>query len=150
MLLRAGTYKAGIRATEFAVDDKGIGWLIGHGDPAIVRTYYCDAPGRPDRGRARAAREAAGTLAGYCIGEHGRSCRCRLLADVAAVTEGAERIWSRRSPPGSPNCGPRCTAAGMRRGRRRAPRPRRRRRARSGADAQRQQANRRGVVASSS
>jgi S-DNA-T family DNA segregation ATPase FtsK/SpoIIIE len=87
-LLGAGTYKAGIRATEFTPDDLGIGLLIGAGPvPQIARSYYIDAPGA-DRiaARARAAREAAGTLAGYCAGDAPEaSAKVSLLADVAAV-----------------------------------------------------------------
>lgn len=45
--------------------------------------------------RARRLREAAGTLAGYCLGEQEAAVPViDLLADVLAVTEGADRIWS--------------------------------------------------------
>ncbi len=97
MILPTSSYKNGIRATDFAAADKGIGWLLGHADAAeIVRTYYCDAVQADAIGRrARRLREAAGTLSGYALGEHEAQLPVvDLLADVLAVTEGAERIWS--------------------------------------------------------
>jgi DNA segregation ATPase FtsK/SpoIIIE, S-DNA-T family len=97
MVLPTSSYKNGIRATEFAFADKGIGWLIGHGDQAeIVRTYYCDAVQADAIGRrARRLCEAAGTLSGYRLGEHEAQLPAvDLLADVLAVTEGSDRIWS--------------------------------------------------------
>jgi DNA segregation ATPase FtsK/SpoIIIE, S-DNA-T family len=97
MILPTGSYKAGIRATDFAQTDKGIGWLVGHGDQAdIVRTCYCDAIQADAIGRrARRLREAAGTLSGYCLGEHEAQLPVvDLLADVLAVTQGTDRIWS--------------------------------------------------------
>jgi S-DNA-T family DNA segregation ATPase FtsK/SpoIIIE len=63
-LLGSGTYKAGIRATDFSPDDLGIGWLVGAGPlPRIIRSYYIDAPAA-DRiaGRALAARRDAGLI----------------------------------------------------------------------------------------
>jgi len=97
MVLPTSSYKAGIRATDFAQADKGIGWLTGHSDQAeIVRTWYCDAIQADQIGRrARRLREAAGTLSGYCLGEQEAALPVvDLMADVIAVTEGAERIWS--------------------------------------------------------
>jgi S-DNA-T family DNA segregation ATPase FtsK/SpoIIIE len=97
MVLPTSSYKAGIRATDFAQADKGIGFLVGHGDQAdIVKTDYADAIQADQIGRrARRLREAAGTLSGYCLGEHEAALPVvDLLADVLAVTEGAERIWS--------------------------------------------------------
>ena len=97
MVLPTSSYKAGIRATDFAQADKGIGWLIGHADAAeIVRTYYCDAVQADAIGRrARRLREAAGTLSGYALGEHEAQLpTVDLLADVLVVTEGADKVWS--------------------------------------------------------
>jgi DNA segregation ATPase FtsK/SpoIIIE, S-DNA-T family len=97
MVLPTSSYQTGIRATEFAQADKGIGWLIGHGDQAeIVRTCYCDAvQADAIARRARRLREAAGTLSGYCLGEHEAQLPViDFLADVLALTEGADRIWS--------------------------------------------------------
>ncbi len=98
MVLPTSSYKNGLRATDFAETDKGIGWLYGHADdPQIVRTCYCDAVQADQIARrARRLRENAGTLAGYCLGEHEAELPAvDFLADVLAVTEGAERIWSR-------------------------------------------------------
>jgi S-DNA-T family DNA segregation ATPase FtsK/SpoIIIE len=97
MILPTGSYKAGVRATDFAVSDKGIGWLVGHGDQAeIVRTCYVDAIQADAIGRrARRLREAAGTLSGYCLGEHEAALPVvDFLDDVLAVSDGSERIWS--------------------------------------------------------
>jgi S-DNA-T family DNA segregation ATPase FtsK/SpoIIIE len=71
MVLGAGMYAAGIRATQFTKNDKGIGYLIGaDDDPQIVRTANIDGP-EAERivERARVLREAAGTLSGYALGE---------------------------------------------------------------------------------
>ncbi len=96
MVLPTSSYKNGLRATDFAMADKGIGWLVGHADAAeIVKTYYCDAvQADAIARRARRLREAAGTLSGYALGEHEAQLpSIDLLADVLAVTEGADRIW---------------------------------------------------------
>lgn len=97
MVLPTSSYKNGLRATDFAEADKGIGWLLGAADdPQIARTYYCDAvQADAIARRARRIREDAGTLAGYCLGEREAHLPVvDLLADVLAVTHGAERIWS--------------------------------------------------------
>jgi DNA segregation ATPase FtsK/SpoIIIE, S-DNA-T family len=97
MVLPTSSYKNGIRATDFAQTDKGIGWLIGHADEAqIVRTCYCDAIQADAIGRrARRLREAAGTLSGYALGDQEAALPVvDFLADVLAVTEGSDRIWS--------------------------------------------------------
>jgi len=97
MVLPTSSYKTGLRATEFATADKGIGWLLGHADQAeIVRSYYCDAVQADAIGRrARRMREEAGTLSGYCLGQQEAAMPVvDLLADVLAVTEGTDRIWS--------------------------------------------------------
>jgi hypothetical protein len=55
----------------FSGKDLGIGYLAGEGDdPQITRTFYVDSPAAEAVVvRARAAREAAGTLSGHCLGE---------------------------------------------------------------------------------
>ena len=102
MVLGTSSYKNGIRATMFSRSDLGIGYLAGEGeDPRIVRTPYLDGPASEAIGlRARAMREVAGTLSGYCIGEtenHGPTHD--LLDDLQFVYARAERrdrpgVWS--------------------------------------------------------
>ena len=72
MVLGTSSYKNGLRATTFGPRDKGIGYLVGPtDDPQIVRTAYIDGPTAEAIGvRARAQREAAGTLSGHALGEH--------------------------------------------------------------------------------
>jgi DNA segregation ATPase FtsK/SpoIIIE, S-DNA-T family len=96
MVLGTSSYKKGIRATEFAGGDKGIGWLAGHADdPQIVRSCYIDTVAADEIGRrARAVREAAGTLSGYALGEQDSTPVVSLLEDVLAVMGAEERAWS--------------------------------------------------------
>ncbi|GIG03152.1 FtsK/SpoIIIE domain-containing protein [Catellatospora citrea] len=70
MILGSGMHTSGISATMFARSDKGIGWLVGEGDePQITRTHEVDNPkAEAVVARARAAREAAGTLSGHALG----------------------------------------------------------------------------------
>lgn len=70
MILGAGMYSAGFRATMFTKSDKGVGWLAGHADqPQVARTFYMDAPAAEKIARrAKALREAAGTLTGDAAG----------------------------------------------------------------------------------
>jgi DNA segregation ATPase FtsK/SpoIIIE, S-DNA-T family len=71
MVLGGSAHRNGIRATMFSRKDLGIGYLAGEGDdPVITRTFYVDRR-QADRviERALEARKAAGTLAGYAIGE---------------------------------------------------------------------------------
>jgi DNA segregation ATPase FtsK/SpoIIIE, S-DNA-T family len=71
MILGSGAYSSGIQATMFARSDRGIGYLAGEGDdPQITRTHRIDAPDAElVVVRARAARDLAGTLSGYALGE---------------------------------------------------------------------------------
>lgn len=71
MVLGTSAYENGIRATTLRPSDKGIGMLVGGGDePTVVRTAYLDIPAsKKIAARARAARIAAGTLAGYAAGQ---------------------------------------------------------------------------------
>jgi DNA segregation ATPase FtsK/SpoIIIE, S-DNA-T family len=97
MVLGTSAYKNGTRATMFAFSDKGICYFSGEGDAArIVRGYQVNAP-EAERitARARAMREAAGTLSGHALGEHitERSPAYDLLADIAAVLA-EPKLWS--------------------------------------------------------
>jgi S-DNA-T family DNA segregation ATPase FtsK/SpoIIIE len=106
MVLGTGAYKAGIRATTFRPEiDAGIGYLVGAGPaPQVVRSFYLDLPAT-DRlaARARALREAAGTLSGTALGGADDAPR-DVLSDLAAVlgsdpglqwAEAAARLASR-------------------------------------------------------
>jgi S-DNA-T family DNA segregation ATPase FtsK/SpoIIIE len=88
MILGTSMYKNGARATTFRPKvDAGLGYLKGDESvPQIVRTYYLNAEAaeRVAR-RARAIREAAGTLSGVALGEDDRPERRDVLADVLAV-----------------------------------------------------------------
>jgi DNA segregation ATPase FtsK/SpoIIIE, S-DNA-T family len=98
MVLGAGMYAAGYRATAFTPQDLGIGFLVGAGpSPLVVRSYYIDAVAADKvAARARKLREAAGTLSGHAIGDTGdqEDVRVSLLADVAAVIGAGQRMWS--------------------------------------------------------
>jgi DNA segregation ATPase FtsK/SpoIIIE, S-DNA-T family len=105
MVLGTGAYKAGIRATTFRPEiDAGIGYLVGAGPaPQVVRSFYLDLPATERVAtRARALREAAGTLSGAALGE--AEAPRDVLADLAAVfgtdaglqwAEAAARLASR-------------------------------------------------------
>ncbi len=98
MIMPTGSYKNGVRATDFAASDKGIGWLVGHGDQAdIVKTHYADAV-QADviarRALGGCARRQAPWLATRSVSRMAQLPVVDLLADVLAVTEGTERIWS--------------------------------------------------------
>ncbi len=88
MVLGTSAYKNGVRATTFRPKvDAGLGYLVGaEGVPQVVRTYYLDAPATERVAiRARALREAAGTLTGAAAGEEGGQQERDVLADVLAV-----------------------------------------------------------------
>jgi len=101
MVLGTSAHKNGIRATLFSRRDKGIGLLAGEGDdPRVTRTFYVDGPGAEViAARARALREAAGTLSGHALG-HGPDAAAELAAanlldDLVAVIPADEpKIWS--------------------------------------------------------
>lgn len=97
MVLGAGAYAAGYRATSFTPDDKGIGFLVGAEPvPIVVRSYYIDAV-QADKvaARGRAVREAAGLLTGYAAGDVGAELPAvSLLADVASAIGPEDRMWS--------------------------------------------------------
>lgn len=98
MVLGTSAYKNGVRATEFALNDKGIGYLAGEGTaPVIMRGYNVNADGaKKVLTRARALREAAGTLTGLAAGiePERRADPGVLLADVLEVVGKEEKIWS--------------------------------------------------------
>jgi DNA segregation ATPase FtsK/SpoIIIE, S-DNA-T family len=87
MILGTSAYKNGIRATTFRPKtDAGLGYLVGaEGVPQVCRTYYLDIPATEKVAkRARALREAAGTLTGVALGD-GQPLDRDALADVASV-----------------------------------------------------------------
>jgi DNA segregation ATPase FtsK/SpoIIIE, S-DNA-T family len=99
MVLGTSAYKNGVRATMFSRSDRGIGYLAGEGDdPAIVRSFYVDAPAAERIvARARVLRERAGTLSGHALREDPEPADAAptLLADVLAVVPASEaRVWN--------------------------------------------------------
>jgi DNA segregation ATPase FtsK/SpoIIIE, S-DNA-T family len=98
MVMGTSAYKNGTRATMFAFTDKGICYFSGEGDaPRIVRGYEVNGPAAERiAARARAMREAAGTLTGYALGEGipaDTGPAYDLLADIAAVMA-EPKLWS--------------------------------------------------------
>jgi S-DNA-T family DNA segregation ATPase FtsK/SpoIIIE len=88
MILGTSAYKNGIRATTFRPEiDAGIGYYVGgSGGAQVVRTYYLDMPATERVAiRARALREAAGTLSGVALGLDDNEAARDVLADLAAV-----------------------------------------------------------------
>jgi S-DNA-T family DNA segregation ATPase FtsK/SpoIIIE len=99
MVLGTSAYKRGVRATMFAWGDKGIHYFVGEGsDARIVRSVYIDGRDADDiAARARAAREKAGLLSGYALGEEPEviASGYDLLADILAVVPASEvKVWS--------------------------------------------------------
>lgn len=98
MVLGTSAYKSGVRATEFALSDKGIGYLAGEGSAAVIaQGYNVDAPAATKvLTRARALREEAGTLSGIAAGvaPQRRSDPGELLVDVLAAIGDEVQIWS--------------------------------------------------------
>lgn len=91
MILGAGMYAGGFRATMFTRSDKGVGWLAGHADdPQIVRTSWIDAPAADKiADRAHALRAAAGTLTGEAARDY-EPPEVSLLRDILDVMPEAE------------------------------------------------------------
>ncbi|MFW6721013.1 cell division protein FtsK [Streptomyces sp. MAR4 CNY-716] len=99
MVLGTSAYKRGVRATMFAWGDKGIHYFVGEGaDARIVSSAFVDAPAADAiAGRARTARERAGTLSGHALGEAPEPAAPAydLLADILAVVPASEtKVWS--------------------------------------------------------
>lgn len=95
-VLGTGAYKAGLNATMFAFEDKGIGYYKGDGaDAQIARSVFgldAVASGKVAM-RARAAREAEGRLTGYAAGIEVESReQVALLDDVGQVMGAAEAM----------------------------------------------------------
>jgi S-DNA-T family DNA segregation ATPase FtsK/SpoIIIE len=96
MVLGTSQYKAGIRATMFSFDDKGVAYFAGEGTtPRIIRGQGFDLPASKQiAARARALREHAGRITGYALGQDqdGGQAR-RLLDDVLTVFGEAKALW---------------------------------------------------------
>jgi S-DNA-T family DNA segregation ATPase FtsK/SpoIIIE len=91
MVLGTSAYKNGIRATTFRAEtDAGLGYLVGASSQAqVVRTYYLNLPAAEKiAARARALREAAGTLSGVALGEDDTAPQRDVLADVLEALAG--------------------------------------------------------------
>ena len=86
MVLGTSAYKNGLRPTTLRPEiDAGIGYQVGAGPaPQVVRSFYLDMPATERVAvRARALREAAGTLTGHAAELAGEPRD--VLADVLAV-----------------------------------------------------------------
>ena len=99
MVLGTSAHKNGIRATIFSRKDLGIGYLAGEGDdPQITRTFYVDSPtAEAVVVRARATREAAGTLSGHALGEQLEqplTPAASLLDDLRVIFATIDTGWS--------------------------------------------------------
>lgn len=100
MVLGSGMAKGGFNAAALTRADRGIGYLVGASDDVeaqLARTYLVDAAGAAAIvERARAAREAVGTITGHAAGEQPQSAPSySLLDDVAAVLRADEpKVWS--------------------------------------------------------
>jgi S-DNA-T family DNA segregation ATPase FtsK/SpoIIIE len=94
MVLGTSAYKNGVRATMFALKDKGICYLSGEGEtPRIVAGAYVDAPTAEVIAlRGRGLRIAARTLTGYAAGQDLQAERetATVLADILAVLADSE------------------------------------------------------------
>lgn len=95
MILGTSSYRNGLKATMFADDDYGIGYLVGAGAPTITRTFFIDLPAAEKISeRARAMREGAGTLS-TATGKAAEVREGDLLADILAVIPAsASKVWS--------------------------------------------------------
>lgn len=87
MILGTGAHDSGWSAVAFRQEtDAGLGWLRGTGDPRPVKTYYLNLPATQKIcARARALREAAGTLSGYALGLDDGDQPRDLLQDVLSL-----------------------------------------------------------------
>ena len=98
MILGTSAYKNGARATTFRPKiDAGLGYLKGEENtPQVVRTYYLNnADTERAAKRARAIREAAGTLSGVALGEDDSTPQRDVLADVLEAFGGAPALhWA--------------------------------------------------------
>ena len=95
MILGTSAYKNGARATTFRPKvNAGLGYLKGEENaPRVVRAYYLNgADTERAAKRARALREAAGTLSGVALGEEDRPDRRDVLTDVREVFGDAKSL----------------------------------------------------------
>lgn len=96
MILGTSSYKNGIRATTLTRSDRGIGYLVGATDAAVVgRTFYLDASATDGIvKRAYALREDAGLLTGHAAGEEDLTVPARaLMDDVQTVFAECTQEW---------------------------------------------------------
>jgi S-DNA-T family DNA segregation ATPase FtsK/SpoIIIE len=96
MILGTSAYKNGLRATTFRPEiDAGLGYLLGAGPaPQVVRTFYLDMHAAERIAvRARALREAAGTLTGHAAEGTGEGPRDVLTDVLAAFGSDAGLQW---------------------------------------------------------
>jgi DNA segregation ATPase FtsK/SpoIIIE, S-DNA-T family len=95
MVLGTSQYKAGIRATLFGFDEKGLLYFGGEGmRPRIVRSQYIDGPmAKVIVARARVMRESAGRITGYALGDDGDQETRSLAADVLMVFGTDDKLW---------------------------------------------------------
>jgi S-DNA-T family DNA segregation ATPase FtsK/SpoIIIE len=87
MVLGTSAYKTGLRPTTLRPEiDAGIGYLVGAGPaPQVVRTWYLNMADTERAAiRARALREATGTVTGHATGTADAGAR-DVLADMLAV-----------------------------------------------------------------
>lgn len=91
MILGTSMYRNGVRATTFRAEiDAGLGYQVGAASqPKVVRTFYLNLPATEKIAlRARALREATGTLSGVAAGEDDSTEPRDVLADVLEVFGG--------------------------------------------------------------
>ena len=95
MILGTSQYKAGIRATMFSFDDKGVFYFGGEGlRPRIMRGQNIDGPAaKVIAARARVMRESAGRLTGYALGEDQDQEVRSFAADVLMVFGADDKLW---------------------------------------------------------
>jgi S-DNA-T family DNA segregation ATPase FtsK/SpoIIIE len=95
MVLGTSMYKAGIRATMFAFEDKGVFYFGGEGlRPRIMRGQRFDTPAaRAVIARARVMRESAGRITGYALGQDGDQEVRSFAADVLMVFGDDDKLW---------------------------------------------------------
>ena len=96
LILGTSSYRNGFNATVFRPKvDAGLGWLKAEGDPQVCRTYYLDLPAAERIcERARVLRGQAGTLTGYALGQDDSQPARSFAADVLAVFDTEDKLWS--------------------------------------------------------
>ena len=105
MILGTSAYKNGLRATTFRPEiDAGLGYLLGAGPaPQVVRTFYLDMHAAERIAiRARALREAAGTLTGHAAEQDGDAAAGRADRRARGVRRPTPGSSGATSPRGSP------------------------------------------------